>query len=764
MKGNAVIKKLSYRLTACLLSAIFFLPGSLVAQTSPIPSRLLGCWWGHWDIPLYGGECYIGLNIESGSSNKLIITFHRITKEDDRWTTSKGVLEKDMLFIPAPRNCVYKLHVNWENRTMDGVFHTPNMDIPTHLRYSPEITEVAQNPDFFKKKSYAYRIPEQTGDGLDCGALADAGLDMNPVKDMMENILSGRSQNIRSILVIKNGKLVVEEYFWQKTLGGYPYRLGRENGQNIYSATRTFTAALLGITLDQNLIAGVDENIALFFPEYRELFDSDAKKSLRLDHLLTMESGLRWSEAEIEAYQPLYDPIRSTAGAPIIAFLFGQPVITVPGKTYQYNNELSTVLGEIVRRRSGLSLSQFGEKYLFGPLGIKDYSWFTYPDGVAAAGNGLRLKPRDMAKFGLMILDRGRWKGKPLITEKWIDTSFQRHTAIGNNPYGYHWWLDTFVIKGQEIKAASARGHFGQFIFVVPSLSIAAVFTSASDESHRWDQPVDMMARYILPAAVSRRKIVPAPQYHRTGFEEMKKLEGIYRFSENRFGIIGLKGKSLRYKPPDQSFSKINPTSGLNFVSRNGNLSISFDPDGETGTLILSSIYGNILEQGIRLKKAPGGKTRGNIFYFPKTLFFVFFWTYAMFFLTGTCGYLHCLYLKAGRRLPLSGRKKINRPAAVWASMSVIGSLVFVRLLLDSRSALEEIINLGTYSFGWDERLALLAFVGLTLGLVIFALRLWLRRSGTTASRMFHTTLALVGVVLTLVLWVIGLFPLLLTG
>ena len=192
-------------------------------------------------------------------------------------------------------------------------------------------------------------------------------------------------------------------------------------------------------------------------------------------------------------------------GGDWMRYLFNKKLVAQPGQTFNYNGGLSALLGQIIRRTSGLNAEEFSEKYLFGPLGISHYRWLRYNDGSINTGGGLLLKPRDMAKIGQMMLNNGKYDGKQIVSEEWITESTDNNIAPKSSPmgsgYGYQWWRGETNINGQTIKTYFAQGLGGQFIFIVPSLKITAIFTSQLRDNPLGEfRPQVMMTEYIIPA------------------------------------------------------------------------------------------------------------------------------------------------------------------------------------------------------------------------------------------------------------------------
>ena len=156
-----------------------------------------------------------------------------------------------------------------------------------------------------------------------------------------------------------------------------------------------------------------------------------------------------------------------------------QKPIRPPGESYNYNGGSTELLGRIVQKVSGERLDDFAKSNLFDPLGITDFEWTRNPNHMAAAASGLRLRPRDMAKLGQLVLAYGRWGERQIVQEAWVRASTT--PQIGGSQlyfYGYQWWLGRSLVKQKEITWTAGVGFGGQRIFVVPSLDLVVVMTA----------------------------------------------------------------------------------------------------------------------------------------------------------------------------------------------------------------------------------------------------------------------------------------------
>jgi CubicO group peptidase (beta-lactamase class C family) len=349
---------------------------------------------------------------------------------------------------------------------------------------------------------------EKTKDGWEPAWPADEKLDAAMVSAMLERVRGGAYRNVHSVIIARNGKLVVEEYFPRTEGDRREQALRRASPVESTSATKSVTSMLIGIAIDRGLIRSADERLATFFPEYADAFAADpGRAKITLKDLLTMTAGLAWDEWTLPYTDPRNDHIAMVRSDDPIRYVLERPVVAAPGETFAYNSGLSIILGQVIFKVSGLRADRFADRHLFEPLGITDFYWLKYPDDIVQAGGGLYVRPRDMAKLGQLFLDGGRWNGKQVISEAWVKASVTPHVGAAKidpaakaTGYGYQWWLGSFRVGDRDVPSYGARGRGGQFIIVLPDQQMVVVFTSPPDNPLMF-QPLDIVRRDILPAA-----------------------------------------------------------------------------------------------------------------------------------------------------------------------------------------------------------------------------------------------------------------------
>jgi CubicO group peptidase (beta-lactamase class C family) len=335
-------------------------------------------------------------------------------------------------------------------------------------------------------------------DGWDTAELKSEGFDPAKIQELIGRIKAGEYKNIHSMLLVKNGKLVAEAYFPGREEDGRLREYGRDVRHGIHSATKSINGLLIGIAIDKRLIPSVDVPAATFFPEYEDVFRDAGKRGITLKHLLSMTAGLSWHEWNVSYSDPRNDHVAMNAGADPVRYVFERPLVARPGTKFNYSSGISIALGEIIYKVSGLRADEFAKRHLFEPLGIRDYTWLAYPNGVVQTGGGLAMRPRDMAKVGQLVLNGGRWEGKQIISEQWIRDSMKQHAP--DRQYGYQWWLGRLESGDRTVVTYGAQGRGGQLILVMPELKLVAVFTGWNDGNGLGEQPFEMLRSYVIPA------------------------------------------------------------------------------------------------------------------------------------------------------------------------------------------------------------------------------------------------------------------------
>ncbi len=342
------------------------------------------------------------------------------------------------------------------------------------------------------------------------------GLDPARWRALEERVEVGTFRQIRGVLVIKNGKLLAESYF-----GGS----GPDELVDIRSAGKSYAAVLMGIAIDKGFVPGVDEKLYDYFPEV-SLTPDDPKRDITLHQTLAMSFGL----AEPDGVGRTWD-WPPTWNENWIEEVLALPLHFEPGSRFEYHSAAPSLVAPIIRRASGMTVPEFAEQYLFGPLGIERYEWGFCPDGHAITQGSFRTRPRDMAKIGQLHLQGGRWGDVQVLSPEWVELSTREHlVAIPDLEvgYGYYWWTERWRHEGRWVGSYSASGNGGNKIIVFPELELVVVVTATAYDAP-WNhlQVRAMVQRYVLPAVMT-----PAGEH--------AEMEGWRSVPRALFALLGL--------------------------------------------------------------------------------------------------------------------------------------------------------------------------------------------------------------------------------
>lgn len=244
--------------------------------------------------------------------------------------------------------------------------------------------------------------------------MAATGQKLNqPVLDSI--VRQSERTNSNALLIYKDDQLVYKNYF-DKTVQPI----------EAMSASKSIVSIAIGLLVDKGLIKSIDDPVYSLYPEWKQ----GNKKSITIRHLLNHTSGLQNvpnAGVEIEV------------SPDVIQLALCAELETLPGQQFSYNNKASNLLSGIVEKASGLSLEKFLDKHLFAPLGIKNYTWVKDEKGNPLGMSGFNVLPEDFAKIGMLILNKGKWKGKQVLSETWINQMLAPSERDDN--YGFEWWL-----------------------------------------------------------------------------------------------------------------------------------------------------------------------------------------------------------------------------------------------------------------------------------------------------------------------------------
>jgi CubicO group peptidase (beta-lactamase class C family) len=320
--------------------------------------------------------------------------------------------------------------------------------------------------------------PSRMADGWDIAPLADAGLDEAPLCKLAASMAGDNKDNLHAVLVARNDALVFEAYG-----KGPDRRDGKDVGvvghgpgdqHDLDAVTGSVTALLVGAALDRRLIRSVDDPVLTYLAALHDL-GTPEREAIRLSHLLTMTAGFA-AEATPGGAAAAKDPYRAALQRQLAA---------APGTAWRDDPDSVRLLGQVIETATTEKLPDFARDALFEPLGITQFEWTKMADTDADPADGLRLRPRDMLKLGQLVLNGGRWYGRQIVPEAYLQAMARGAVDAGEGRrFGYLWWAGSSRLGERDIAWIAAKGQGGQRLYLVPSFGLAVAITAG-----RYDDP-----------------------------------------------------------------------------------------------------------------------------------------------------------------------------------------------------------------------------------------------------------------------------------
>lgn len=280
--------------------------------------------------------------------------------------------------------------------------------------------------------------------------------------------------SLHSVMIVRHGHVVAEGW-WA------PYHA--EAPHALYSLSKSFTSTAIGIAIAEGKLS-LHDPVLKFFPDEAPSAPSNHLKSMRVSDLLRMSTG--------QQTQPPRGPNEIWTKT-----FLAHEVPFKPGTHFLYNTSATYMLAAILQKATGEKLIDYLQPRLFGPLGIERPTWEESPQGINTGGYGLSVRTEDIAHFGQLYLQKGKWEGKQLVPASWVEAATARQTSNGSNPnsdwdqgYGYQFWRCRHG-------AYRGDGAFGQFCIVMPEQDAVVAITSGV---RNMQAVLDLVWDKLLPA------------------------------------------------------------------------------------------------------------------------------------------------------------------------------------------------------------------------------------------------------------------------
>ncbi len=303
------------------------------------------------------------------------------------------------------------------------------------------------------------------------------GIASAAVLDFVEAV-EAQIHELQSFVLVRHGSIAAEGW-WS------PYT--REQRHMVFSLSKSFTSTAVGFAVSEGYFS-LDDTLLSFFPDETPADMNDHWAAMRVRDLLSMSTGQAF-----DSWAAMVNQTRWIAG------FFEVPVLHAPGTTFLYNTGATYMLSAIVQKTTGMNVLNYLESRLFQPLGIENAAWFESPEGITAGGIGLSIKTEDIARFGQLYLQNGRWNGSQVIPETWITEATALHMTNADHPnpdwsqgYGYQFW---------RCRHGAYRGDgvFGQYCIVMPEQDAVLAITGGVDV-FEMQKPLNLVWDILLPA------------------------------------------------------------------------------------------------------------------------------------------------------------------------------------------------------------------------------------------------------------------------
>lgn len=312
-------------------------------------------------------------------------------------------------------------------------------------------------------------------------SLTEAGFKPDASERLEKAFADGELKGLHGLVVLRHGKIAMEHYFsgadeiWGDSRGTVAFNA--DELHDLRSVSKSIVGLIYGIALGEGLVPKPDAPVLASFPDYRDLAADADRQRIKIEHVLTMSMGLAWDES-LPYTDPRNSEIAMERAADRYRFILEQPITRPPGEAWTYSGGATALLGHLVARGSGQRLGTYASSRLFAPLGIERFTWTNGMNGEEAAASGLRLRPRDLAAIGQLLLDKGNYGGRQIIPTDWVEQALTERTRRSDGlRYGYQWYL------GRDRAGDpwyGAEGNGGQRLIVAPKQQIVIAVTAGN--------------------------------------------------------------------------------------------------------------------------------------------------------------------------------------------------------------------------------------------------------------------------------------------
>ena len=320
-------------------------------------------------------------------------------------------------------------------------------------------------------QSFNSITPKNIGDGHIISTPTAENMDSLDLIDIYEGVYADDNLwSLRSLLVFRNGKLVAESYL----------KADEDiiNRHIVWSCTKQVMGVLTGIALEQGVFESLDDPISEYLDD--ELNGHEDKTGITLRNLVTMQSGIDYNN-DTQTDDLLQQKVDNS-----VDFILSRSIVNQQGEVFHYNDGNPHLISAMIQSITNKPADVWADEVLFSKLGMVNYNWVRYKDGVTLGGFGIETTPRELAKVALCVSDSGQWRGISVVPSSWIsEMTTMQVNANESYDFGYFWWID----KKRTIPFMWGVG--GQFAFIVPDKNLVVIMTSFPNTAGEYEIQAD---------------------------------------------------------------------------------------------------------------------------------------------------------------------------------------------------------------------------------------------------------------------------------
>jgi CubicO group peptidase (beta-lactamase class C family) len=326
-------------------------------------------------------------------------------------------------------------------------------------------------------------------------------------------VLTGLAANIHGIIIVRRGRLVFENYYEgddqvrdEKGRAHFErITFSAERSHELRSVSKSIVGLLYGIALQEGKVPPLDEPLLAQFPDYTDLPDLEQRRRWTIRHAITMTLGIEWNE-DVSYDDPRNGQTVMDHAADPYRYVLGQPIVAAPGVRWIYCGGATALIGKILENGTRQNLHDYARAVLFDPLGLGPTEWRIGPNRERNFASGIAMRPRDLARIGQMLLDKGKAGDRQIVPAEWLEESFKPQVTMRyRREYGCYWYLGEMVFNSADGPRAerwiAAFGNGGQRLYLYPRLDLLVVMTAGN--YNRRDQgrpPNRVLTEVILPS------------------------------------------------------------------------------------------------------------------------------------------------------------------------------------------------------------------------------------------------------------------------